>query len=258
MIMTNSAFIYGIFVNDTSNIVAFDEGNGELLATLRSGKYTLTTYLNEVLRAMNEVAVDGVYSGSVNRNDRTYSINGDIPFDLLVATGSTSASAFQNMGFTGADRTGDDSYTGDSAVGSVYQPQFRLQSFVDFKNNQRAVESTANISASGQVELVRFGVVRIMEAEITFITDIDQGVGSPIRTELQGEDKARAFMEYATTKGPMEFVPDVLDPDTFNYCILESTPESRDGVDFKIKEMIARRLIGYYTTGLLTFREVTL
>jgi uncharacterized protein YaiE (UPF0345 family) len=256
VIFSNSAFYYGIEVTAETNRISFSEGAGpELIGVLRSGKYTLTTFLNDVLRAMNDAGAL-TYSGSINRATRVYTITGSGTFTLKVASSSVTTTAFATMGFTGYDRTGASSYTGTGAVGFSYQPQFRLQSFVSFDDNQKAVESTLNESASGAVELVRFGVVKLMECNITFITDIDQGVGGAIETNLSGVSAARNFMQSIVKKGPIEFIPDRLLPNAFRYCVLESTPENQKGVDFKLKEQFTRGLAGYYETGLLTFREV--
>lgn len=256
MIFSKSAFYYGIEVTAETSRISFSEGAGpELIGVLRSGKYTLTTYLNEVLRALNQSGAL-TYTGSIDRTKRLYTIIGSGTFTLKVASSSVTATAFSTMGFTGSDRTGGTSYQGTGAVGFSYLPQFRLQSFVNFDDNQKAVESTLNESASGAVELVRFGVIKLMECNLTFITDIDQGFGGPIETNLSGVSAARSFMQSIVKKGPIEFIPDRLSPNTFRYCVLEATPESSKGVDFKLKEQFTSGKIGYYETGLLTFREV--
>lgn len=257
MITTNSAFYYNFEITASNKFLSFNEGGAEIIATLRVGKYTLTTGVNEVIRALNEYGAL-TYSGSLNRSTRLVTISASGTFSLLTTSGTNSLSIFPTIGFSGSDKTGASSYTGSSAIGSVYQPQFRLQSYIDFEDNQKAVDSTVNVSANGQVELVRFGVVKLMECNIDFITDIDQGSGAYIRTDLSGVSNARTFMQYLVNKGPLEFIPDILTPGTFTNCILESTPESRDGVDFKLKEKFSSGLVGYYSTGLLTFREVTL
>lgn len=255
MIYSESAFYFTPDITSENNVIAFDEGGSEILATMVQGRYTLTTYLNEILRALNEVGSQ-IYSGSVDRATRIYTITAPGNFALRVSSGSAGADAFANMGFVGADRTGASSYTGTVAVGSSYRPQFRLQNFVDFDHNQKKVGASVNRSASGQVEVIHFGVDRLMECTFNFITDIDQGEVSPIRTNLTGVADAEAFFEFATTKGLIEFVPDLTDPDEFRTCVLESTPESRDGIDFKLKELFMTGLSGYFTTGLLTFREI--
>lgn len=257
MITTESAFYYDFQVTESNKYICFNEGAGELIGTLRVGKYTLTSGVNEVIRAMNEAGAL-TYTGSMNRSTRIVTISAGSNFSLLTTSGTNSLSIFSTIGFSGADKSGASTYSGTSAIGVSYRPQYRLQSFVDFDDNQQAVDSTVNISANGQVELVRFGVVKMMECNIDFITDIDQGYGNYIRTEITGVAKARSFMEYLVNKGPLEFVPDISAPGDFINCILESTPESKDGVNFKLKEKFSSGLIGYYSTGLLTFREVTI
>jgi len=253
MIFTDSAFYYGIEVTEDNRILFFDEGNGALVAQLVAGKYSLTDLASETARALNEAGLLD-YSVTVDRQSRLITISASDPFDLLLSESGNQV--FGLLGFTGADKEGSDSYTGTLPVGLVYRPQFRLQGFVDFADNQKAVESTLNTSASGRVEVVRFGVARIMECEIRYITDIPQSVGSYFFSNPNGVLDARAFMIYAVTKGPMEFIPDICNPAIFTKCLLESTPESSIGVDFKLKELFTQNLPGYYTTGLLNFREV--
>jgi hypothetical protein len=226
MITSNSAFYYNFEVTASNRFISFSEGGPEIIGELRVGKYTLTNGVAEVVRAMNE-AGSLVYTGSLNRATRLCTIASTASFELLVDTGTNSLSIFPLIGFSGSDRTGASTYTGTTAIGGSYRPQFRLQSFVDFQDNQQAVDSTLNVTANGQVELVRFGVVKLMECEIDFITDIDQGAGGYITTNLNGVSDLRVFMQYLVRKGPVEFIPDILSPSTYTNCILESTPERR-------------------------------
>lgn len=255
MILTNSAFYYDFEVKSSNNLISFNEGSGELIATMRAGKYTLSNGVIEAARAMNEVG-NFTYTASMNRQTRLVTISGSSPFSILTTSSSVTSTAFSLLGFSGADKTGLSSYVGQTSIGKAYYPQFRLQSYVDFEDNQKAVDSTVNVAASGAVELVRFGIVKLMECEIDFITDIDQGGVGYIRSDLSGVLKARTFLEYAVNKGPIEFIGDILTPSTFINCILENTEESKDGVNFKLKEKYASGLVGYYSTGSLTFREI--
>lgn len=255
MITSYSKFYYGIEVTEFTRFFSFSEGGPEKVASLKPGKYALTGFVNEVARAMNAVG-SLVYTTTVNRSTRLITISAPSNFTLPVATGS-SLGAYPVIGFTGLDKTGASSYTGTLAIGKEYSPQFRLQSYVDFEDNQKTVESQVLESATGQVEVVKFGTYKIMECDIDFITNIDQGIGAYIRTNLNGLANARDFMVYATTKGKLEFIPDETNVSVFRTCILESTPESQKGVDFKLKEKFSQGLIGYYSTGLLTFREVS-
>jgi hypothetical protein len=257
MITTESAFYYDFEITESNKFISFNEGGGEIIAELRVGKYTLTGAVNETVRAMND-AGSLIYTGSMGRNNRIVTISASANFSLLGATMTNTLTVLFDLGFINIDYSGANTYDGNSGIGSVYRPQFRLQSYVDFDHNQQAVDSTVNISANGQVELVRFGVVKLMECNIDFATDIDQGYGGYIRTDGSGVSNLKNFMEYLVNKGPIEFIPDIQNPGTYKNCVLESTPESKDGVNFKLKEKFSSGLIGYYSTGLLTFREVTI
>jgi len=261
MIYTNSAWYYGITITGENNILSYSEDGGpELLAFIQTGSYTLTNLAAEVARAMNAVADDNEYSVSIDRATRVYTIEATnmtpVNFDLKVTSGTSGASIFGTIGFVGADRTEATQYEGTGQVGSSYVAQFRLQDFVNFQDNQKAQESSVLTSATGEVEVIKFGNVQIMECNLLFITDIQQDIGSYIRSNPTGVDDARDFLLYATTKGPMEFIPDVIDPDTFTKCILESTPENQNGTAFKLKEEYSRGLPGYYQSGKLSFRRV--
>jgi hypothetical protein len=257
MIYTHSAFYYGIEINTSNNKICFNEGGPEIIATIPSKRYTLTNFADAIEAAMNAEGTLN-YVVTVDRTARTYTISGDSNFSLLVSTGSSVNDAYAIMGFTGLDRTGDDSYLSNLAVGASYRPQFRLQNYVEFNDNQDQAETTLHKTASGKVELIKFRTDKIMECELMFITDIDQGLGGYITSNSTGVDDARAFLEYAIEKGPIEFIPDISSVATFTNCILESTSESSDGLGFRLKEEYAKGLPGYYTTGLLKFREVTL
>lgn len=258
MIFTESAFYYGPTITEANNAISFSEGAGpEILTTIPVKKYTLTTFANALLLALNDAGAL-TYSYTMDRKTRVITISATGNFSLKVSTSSVENTLFDDLGFTGSDRTGAATYTGNAAIGTSYKPQFRLQSFVDFEDNQRAVDSSLLVTASGEVELIRFGLYKIMECDIDFITDIDQGAENYIRTNLSGVDDARSFLEYCVTKGPMEFLPDYTQPNTFTNCILERTPESSTGVDFKLKERFSEGLPGYYRTGLLAFRKVSL
>ena len=61
-------------------------------------------------------------------------------------------------------------------------------------------------------------------------------------------------MNYCITKAPIEFVADLEAPTIFRQCLLDRTRESKDGVDFKIRELFSKKLFGYFESGSLTFR----
>lgn len=256
---TFSVFYYGHTVTAENYAIDFKEGGSEIQASLNIGDYTLSEYAVEIARAMNAASAK-TYTVSVNRTNRKLMIAVDSgTFSLLTTTGSRAGiSAFSMMGFSGADKTGASSYLGDTGSGSEYLPQFILQDHIAPENFRKFIQPTVNESASGKVEVVRFGEKRFLECRIMFATDIAQ-VGQAttlIKDNPTGVLDLRTFLEYATTKARMEFMPNVDARSTFNKVILESTPESNEGTDFKLEEMFGKNMPGYFDTGKLRFREV--
>jgi hypothetical protein len=260
-ISTQSAWNYGHTVTQDNSSINFLEPTGtntELLAELSIGTYSLGEFANEVSRAMTGASNVQEYQVTIDRNTNQLTINGILAenFNLLVSSGSQSqVSAFGLMGFTGADLTGASTYQGDSASGSQYRPQFLLQNFIDFDNDQSTASSSVNTSADGQtVEVISYGNERFLSCDIKFITDI---IGQTVITNNpSGVDDARNFLEYAITKGNMEFVYDVDNPSVFNKCLLESTQQSRNGTGFRLVEQYAKKLAGYYDVNGLKFRKL--
>jgi hypothetical protein len=252
---TFSRFYYGHIVTAENNTVDFDEGGSEITAFLDVGSYTLTDYLNHVAAMMTEYGGQ-TYSASVNRTTRIATISATSNFTLRTASGSTlGTTAFTMMGYTGADRTGTNTYAADSASGSEYSPQFILQDHVASENGREAVEASVNVSASGQVEVVSFGTARFVQMNIMYITDIAQN--GAIMNNASGVADARAFMEYATQKAPVEYMPSVSALSTFQDLLLESTPQSSKGTAYRLKELYDTGLPGYFETGVLKWRVLT-
>ena len=256
-IKTYSAFSYGHTITDDNKFINFNEGAGEISAEIEIGSYTLDAFVDAVALAMNES--DGLldYTVSLDRATRIITISSTAPFDLLITSGAQVAvSAFTLMGFTGADITGLSSYSGNIASGSYFEPQLYLQSYVDFVDNVKTLDASVNQSASGAVEVVSYGTVKFMECNITLQTNIQQGAGSVLKNDPNGYENLRAFLSYCITKAPIEFIPNIEDQNTYIDCLLESTRESRDGVDFRVKELYSRGFSEYYESGLITFREL--
>jgi hypothetical protein len=258
MIFTHSRFYYGFEVDTTNNAIDFDEGSGELSATLRSGSYTLTTFVEEISRALNAAGGDLTYEVSVDRETRLITISADGDFELLIASGSRSGtSIYSDMGFSGPDLSGDDSYTGSAAVGSEYTTQFWLQSYVSTEDWQESADAVVNESASGNIEVVRFGTRKFSEWDFQLITDQPTGVDNPVtRNRPTGVADLRTFMQFLVTKAPFEFMADEDDVETFETLILEATPESKEGTAYKLKEEFSRGMPGIYKSGILKFRKI--
>lgn len=252
---TFSSFYYGHTIDSTNNIIAFNEGGAEIEAEIEIGSYTLTEFAEAVEAALNE-AGGQTYTVTVNRSTRVLTIAASSNFSLLVDTASSEFTAFSLMGFTGADRTGANSYAGNAGSGSSYAPQFILQDHIASGDYSDARGGVVNEAASGEVEVVKFAQVAFVQMNIRYATDIDQGVGGPITTNATGVADLRAFMNYAVTKAPIEYMPSSSVPATYQKLILESTPLSQKGLGYKLKELYDQNCPGYFETGILKWRVV--
>lgn len=252
---TFSKFYYGHIVNETNRFINFDEGSGELTAELTSGYYSATEYAAEVKRALD---AEGLLTYNVTflRSTGQLQISSTSNFTLLFATGSqVGESAGPLMGFSAIDLSGLSSYTSQNRSGKVYFPQFILQSYVDKDDSEGLIDSTVNKSASGQVEVIRFGVENFVEFNIRYITNTLMD-GVVIKNNPQGLESARDFMKYLITKGRFEFMADEFDPNTYYTLQLERSPEDQNGTKYKLKEQVSRGLPDIYETGILICRVI--
>lgn len=254
MIKTFSEFWLLDPVTDNNFFLPFEEASVEKIAEVSLGEYTLTSITDAIESAMNDVG-DNTYSVSFDRATRKYTISADDNFILLISTGTVIGNdIFSLIGFTGSDTASANTHTGDESAGTVYYPQFKLQQYVPTNIFREASSASVTTTASGAVKTVSFGEVRFVEMNIMFATDINQGDG-PIRTNLNGLNDLLDFMDFATKKRPIEFIPDEGNVSEFENLILETTTGSSDGVGFRLKEMWDRNLPDYYETGKLLFRK---
>lgn len=255
---TYSKFYYGHTINETNKYVNFKENGGatEKTAILNVGEYSLTDFINEYARAMNAAAVEDI-TVSVDRVTRFIVTNSTGSINLLAGTGTqVGSSAFQLIGLD-ADSGFANSVFSTFASGYEWAPQFKAQDYVNFNDNQSAIDGVVRKTTNGRVEAVSFGTQKIMECNFRFITNIQMPPNYPILNDNSGYDNARSFMVYAVTKADLEFIPDIASPNTFNKCLLESTPENGDGLGFKLKELYGIGLPDYYETGILKFRLIS-
>jgi hypothetical protein len=255
-IQTFSAFYYGHNVGTTSTSLDFAEGAGEIQANLTIGDYTLTELLDEVKNQMDAVGGQ-IYTITVDRKSRLVTISAPGNFELLVDTGSRAdSSVYTLLGFTGSDRTGSNTYTGDLPSGSAYEPQFVLQDHISTNDWREFINPSVNESGSGEVEIVRFGEKRFMQCNIKYATNVPQPKIGPIENNPNGLQDLRNFMDFITQKRRLEYMDDRDSPEIFEKFILESTPESSNGTSYKLKEQYGQNAVGYFDTGLLKFRKV--
>jgi len=256
MITTMSAFFYGHKINQNNYFFDFQESGDVLVGQIAVGDYTPETMCSALELALNS-AGEQTYTASFDRTTRKITLSADSNFSILISSGVNKAlSAYSLLGFTGsADLTGAASYVGASVSASLFLPQIPLQRYTPFTSWLSPTGAKLNVSASGsKIEVISYGEQRFMEFELPYITNLN--TGTVIEHNSNGVSNYIDFIEYAITKSILQFVPDRSTPATYFDCILESTPESRDGTTHKLKEMLSRSLAGYYDSGRLVFRKI--
>lgn len=254
LLTTYSKFYFGYVINNDNYILNFDEGGPELVANLNPSEYTLTDFATEIERALNDVGALA-YTVSVNRSTRQLTIAASGIFSLLASTGSgVGTSPFSLMGFSATDLTGSTTYTGTNASGSSYSPQFKMQSYIPSTLWQEAADSSVNKTSSGIVEVIKFGTIKFLQMQFKYINEFVQECHSPIREDLSALSNIETFLQYLTTRAPLEFMADENTPNTFETVILESSSSYRDGTGYKLNELYSQDLPGYFETEVLKFR----
>jgi hypothetical protein len=258
MINTLSKFYYGLTITDQNKYIDFDEGAGALVADIATGTYTPEDLADAVQAALT-TAGTLTYTVSFNRTTRILTITSSAQVDWLAATGTNAAlglGAYTVLGYPATDVLNVTTFSGSTAIASVYLPQYKLQDYVDQEHNRMNRFQTVSKSASGKVEMQSFGIDRFFEFSIKFATDIYQPVGGPILNNQNGVDNLQAFMVWLADKNNVEFMPDRDVPGTYFRVVLESAPGAGDGSGFKLLEQYGRGLTGYFETGILKFRII--
>lgn len=259
MIDTYSTFFYGFTVDETNFKIDFNEGSVDLVAEVDTGEYTLSgvnSIATVVEAALNSEGTLN-YNVSVERESRAITISANGTFSINITTGpNTFANTLKSIcGFT-LNKTGSDTYTSDEPAGNSFTPQFPLQSYHPTENYKKAIDVTVNKSASGVVEVYKFGDEFFMECEIMYQTNIDYSSGGLLRNDPEGVENLREFMNYLATKAPVEFMPDYSDLNIYQTFILEKTRTDKNGTGFKLFEMYGAGYRDHYRTKLLTFRLI--
>ncbi len=251
----HSKFYFGLKITTSNRFIDFEESALKRVAKLTVGTYTGSRLAIEIKKQMESVGVYS-YSVSYDRATRKFTISSDSVFSLLAATGVNSGlSTFPSIGFdTGSDLIGFDSYESDFSTGSEYKTQFYIQSYKPTSQNKKAIDGVINKSASGTIEVVKYGNERFMSGEFLFITNIPQCADSIIRSSPTGVADFVSFMEWLTDKGVCEFMVDEQDPTSYEPLILESTEQDSKGLDYELIELYDRGLPDYFRSGTLKFR----
>jgi hypothetical protein len=254
MIETKPLFYFGIQITEPNSWIDFQEFAGPVKSVqLNLGNYTPSTFATELARAMTSGSTLE-YVATLDRATRLITITTTTNFRFLQGTGPHSGDGAWNEISFGGDTGYALFHTNINAVGDEWRPQFLPQDWVEFDHNVSSVDGTRKESTNGAVETVSFGLKYIMEMNFTFITN--RYVDGPFDNDKAGVENALAFLNYATTSADLEFMQDRDQPDNFQLCILESTPENQNGLAFKLKELYGKGLPGFYETGLLKFRRV--
>jgi hypothetical protein len=256
MIYSFSKFNYGLNVDTTNNKLNFSEGGPELTVTLNSGSYTLGEFVDAIDSGLNSTgALD--YNATLNRATNVVTISASGPFNLLLNSGSNIGISFAGLaGFTQTtDLTGASSYVGRSPAGFEYRPQFLLQSYVPSSIFQQSADAVVNKTASGRVEVVRFGIEKYIEMDIKFVTNLPMD-GVVIKNNPNGLQSCIDFLSDISQKTRFEFVPDINAPNVIEKVILESSPSYSNGTGFKLRELFSQKLPDIYDTGVIKLSVV--
>lgn len=253
--ITFSLFYYGFLVTRNNNKIDFDEGSGELTASVTIGSYTITNLASAIASALN-AAGTYTYACTFNRTTRILTITASSATDFLISTGSNSSSnILAELGFALSDSGSVTSLTGTSSAVSVFEPQFPLQGYRPTSDNFAAASATVNKSTSGEVQITSFGEEQFMKCEIQNQTNIYQNAWF-IKNDPLGKENVNAFMKHCVQKNKVEFMYDEDDVDSFESFILDSVGRSKDGTAYELQEQYTKGLPGYYNIKGLVFRKL--
>lgn len=250
-IRTSPIFYYGFEVTVDDVYINFDEGNGELAVKVRAGKYSFSGLATAIAFAMNSIGGQ-LYTVTTNRLERKYIISSVDNFDLLFSTGANAGLSIASVISFSGDKTGSNSYESDSSAGSEYRPPFPLQKFVSHEDSEELSDSRVTSSPGGVTEVYTAGVVNYTEFNIAYVTDLD--VYQDLAPDTERVSALRAFMKFLISKSDIEMMLDENNKESYLTLLLETTPESKDGTRFKLKEYYSSKLIDFFQTGKLTFR----
>lgn len=253
MIDTRPVFIYGHIVTTLNNSFCFDEGGPEIIAEMNANGYSFAEYAGELQRVLRLNGTQ-LYTVSINRDNMTITISAPSAFTFRITSGTSETPGYALAGFTGADVTGS-TLTSNVRSGFRYSPQFLIQNYTPSDHFQQSNAESLNTSTSGHVELIRFGVYKFIEMNISFITDLVMD-GVVIRSNPNGVADVVQFLQYVTQKQRFEFIEDENNMSTFEKVILESLPGYSTGTGYKLREMVDKNLRDIYEIGLMKLRVV--
>lgn len=245
---SQSLFLYGFQVTDLNSSFDFRAVSGETprLATLSLGYYSLTSLLQELVRAIQAVDASHSYTATVDRtvgggsqNRVTITSTGTY-FQILGATGPrVGSSCLPLLGYSALDYSGALFYTSQATAGISLSPAWIGYSYIG-PDDFQAVEGTVSRSASGVKEAIVFSVKKYWQVE------------------FKNEPKAnlplwRPFLQWIMLQRPIDFTPEISDPATFYQGTIDKTEMDGNGLGFRVKEQLPQ-MPNFFGTGLLTFQ----
>lgn len=247
---SKSLILYGFEVDVTNSALDFKIASlgAEKQATLRYGFYSLTSLMDEVIRALTEADPTNIYTYAINRTvsggtqNRVTIYTSGAFLSLLFATGSRNASSCATLlGYTATDKTGATSYQSQTSAGTTIQPEYIGYSYLGPEFTRR-VQGTVNISASGEKEAVVFAIQRFVEVEYKW--------------EPQAKVIAQwaGFWNWAIQQRLFEFTPEISSPNTFYQVTLEQSGFDGKGLGYQMTEMLPEFPF-YYRTGKIRMRQ---
>jgi len=100
-------------INTNNNLITFDEGGADLIATLTVGNYSEALLAAEIATQMTTAG--GTYICTVNQNTLKYTITETTPTNFTLQTSSNNF-PYIELGFTNTDKTGAATYTSDYVI----------------------------------------------------------------------------------------------------------------------------------------------
>jgi len=240
---------YGLEVNNFNSSLDFKNSGGgsQINATLRTGFYSLTGLMDEVVRAMNAADPLNTYGYTIDRsfsggtqNRVTITTSGAF-LSLLFGTGTRAITSCATLlGYTATDKTGATSYQSQASSGTTFLST-KIGYTYQSPETTRKIQGTVNISASGEKEAIVFNVMQFLELEF--------------RHEPQADAYTTwaNFFTWAIKQRPFEVTPEYDNYSTFYEVTLDSTDYDGKGLGYQMKEMLPEFPF-YYRTGKLRMR----
>lgn len=247
---SKSLFLYGYQVTRFNSSLDFKvvSGGPVLQATIRLGYYSLSSLLNEIVRAMQVADPDHIYVATADRtlagglqNRVTISTDDGTYLDLMFLTGPrVSSSIAQLIGFNPVDRTGALTYTGNFSSGTGLVTTEIGYNFLA-PHSHKKVFGSVNVASSGKKESIVFNIQQFVEVQFKY------------EPEAKLISEWTPFMEWSIQQKLFDFTPNLSIPNTFYEVTFEKTGEDGKGLGFKMSEMLPN-YPDFYETGMLQFR----